>query len=416
MTRPASPPAAGPLGNVVFRRLMASTLVAYGARFLDTTMLSWLVVQRTDDPLPVALLTFFGFVPYLVVGPSVGFIADRFPRLRVVRWAQVGLALLALCMAALLFAGAFEVWHAYVYSLCQGTLLVLDVTSRRSYMAGTVRASDVTAALSVDMLVMTVARIAFANTSGLLLDASRPRYAYVALAAMAATSVVLTWGLPMLYRGSEGQRRESLLASLKGGIRFARAHRPVLGGLLLVALANLTAFSYEPMVPSIAGDLFHASPAVFGLFASATAVGSLVSSLWMSFSGRRLARPGLVALAAAAGLHALQFAFSYADTVVPSLVLLAVIGAVGIVFSISHTSLFLLAAPDGLRGRLLGLQMLMIGAYPVCTLIVGWLGHRLGALAAVRTMALAGVVWLVALTVLVPELRQRVGRRDGEEA
>lgn len=117
-------------------------------------------------------------------------------------------------------------------------------------------------------------------------------------------------------------------------------------------------------------------------------------------------------LLAAAGLHGLQIAFSYADAVVPSLILLAAIGAVGIVFSISHTSLFLVAAPDALRGRVLGLQTLMIGTYPLSTLAVGWLGHHLGALAAVRATALAGVVWVVALGVLVPELRQRVARRE----
>ncbi|MFH1568096.1 MAG: MFS transporter [Gemmatimonadota bacterium] len=408
MTRGVRSRTAGTLGNPAYRRLLASTLVSYGARFLDMTLLSWIVVQRTADPLPVALLSFFRFAPFLAAGPYVGFIADRFPRLRVMRWSQVGLAATALAMAALLFAGALEVWHAYLYVLCQGLLFVLDSTSRRSYMAGTVGPAHVTAALSIDMLGMTVARILFASGGGALLDASRPRWAYVALAGMALASALLTRGLPALFRGDDAGGREPFLESVKGGIRFARANRLILGGLVLVALANLTGFAYEPMVPAVADEVFHASPMLFGLFLSATGVGSLVTTLWLSLSGTRLMRPGLVGLVGAAGLHGLQVLYSYADTVVASLALLALIGAVGMVFSISHSSLFLVAAPEGLRGRVLGLQTLMIGAYPLSNLIVGWLGHQMGALAAVRAMALAGIVWVVLLAVLVPELRQRV--------
>lgn len=399
---------AGTLGNPAFRRLMASTLVSYAARFLDMTLLSWLVVQRTADPLPVALLTFFRFVPFLAAGPSLGFVADRFPRLLLMRLAQVGLAGLAMAMATLLFAGALEVWHAYVYALLQGLLLVLDSTARRAYMAGTVGSACVTAAVSVDMVGMTVARILFTGAGGVLLDGSRPRWAFIALAGMALVSALLTRGLPSLFRGGAESDRESFLDSFRGGIRFARENRLVLGGLVLVALANLTAFAYEPVVPAIADEVFHAGPMMFGLFLSATGIGSLATSLWLSLGRTRLVRPGLTALTAAAGLHGLQIVFSYADTVFTSLVLLILIGAVGMVFSIAHSSLFLVAAPDALRGRMLGLQTLMIGAYPLSSLVVGWLGRQMGALAAVRTMALIGLAWVVLLVVLVPRLRQRV--------
>jgi predicted MFS family arabinose efflux permease len=406
--------AAGPLENPAYRRLLTSTLVAYGARFLDMTMLSWLVVQRTEDPLPIALLSFFRFAPFLAAGPAVGFVADRFPRLRVMRGAQAGLAALAASMAVLLWTGQMEVWHAYLYVLCQGSLFVLDATSRRSYMAGTVGTPAVTAALSIDMLGMTVARILFANVGGLLLEASRPRWAYVALAAMALASALLTRGLPTLFRNGDPARREAFLESLRGGVRFARDQRLIVGGLVLVALANLTGFVYEPMVPAVADEVFDADPTLFGLFMSATGVGSLLTSLWLSLSGTRLRRPGLSALVAIGVLHGLQVVFSYADTPATSLALLVAIGAVGMVFSISHSSLFLVVTPDALRGRVLGLQTLMIGAYPVSNLIVGWLGNQLGALGAVRAVALAGMAWVVLLSWWVPELRQEVVERDDE--
>ena len=408
MTQPARPRTYGTLGNPAYRQLLASTLVAYGARFLDMTLLAWLVVQRTDDPLPIALLSFFRTIPFLTLGPAAGFIADRFPRLRVVRTAQGGLALLSAAMAGLLFVGVVELWHVYLYALCQGLLFILDSTSRRSYLAGTVGSSNVTTALSIDMLGMTVTRILFANAGGALLDVSGPRWAYIGLAGMAILAAALTRGLPPLFDSGEAVEREPFLASARGGIRFARTNRLVLGGLLLVALSNLTAFSYEAMIPAVADQVFHVGPIEFGWFLSATAVGSLLTGLWLSLSGSRLSRPGLSGLAAAGGLHALQIAFSYATSVPASLLALAAIGAVGTVFSISHSSLFLVATPDRLRGRMLGLQAVVIGTYPMCNLVVGWLGNLYGPLAAVRYMALAGLVWMALLALLVPELRGKV--------
>ncbi|MDA0336015.1 MAG: MFS transporter [bacterium] len=391
-----------------YLRLLASTLVTYGARFLDMTMLSWLVAQRTEEPLPIALLSFFRFAPFLLLGPAVGFVADRFPRLRVVRAAQTGLAALAVAMATLLSSEALELWYVYLYALVQGLLFILDSTSRRSYLAGTVGSSNVTTALSIDMLGMTVSRILFANAGGALLSASSPRWVYVGLALMALLSATLTWRLPPLFRNRDKTEREPFLVSLKGGIGFARSNRVVFGGLLLVALSNLTAFSYEAMVPAVADQVFHAGPVEFGWFLSATGVGSLLTGLWLSLRRTKMARPGLAGLTAAAGLHGMQILFSYADTMALSLLGLAVIGAVGTVFSISHSSLFLTATPDHLRGRVLGLQVVMIGTFPLSSLLVGWLGNHVGPLVAIRYMALAGLVWVALLVLLVPELRRRV--------
>jgi len=396
------------LRSPVYLRLLSSTLVTYGARFLDMTMLSWLVTQRTEDPLPIALLSFFRFTPFLFLGAIVGSVADRFPRLRVVRSAQAGLAVLASLMVVLLLSETLELWYLYLYALTQGLLFILDSTSRRSYLAGTVGTSNVTAALSIDMLGMTVSRILFANAGGVLLDASSPRWVYVGLATMALLSATLTWRLPRLFNDDDKTERESFLVSFKGGIAFARSNRVVLGGLLLVALANLTAFSYEALIPAVAAQVFHAGPIEFGWFLSATGAGSLLTGLWLSLRGTRLSRPGLTGVIAVAVLHALQVLFSYADTVPLALFGLAVIGAVGTVFSISHSSLFLTATPDHLRGRVLGLQVVMMGTFPLSSLTVGWLGNHVGPLVAIRYMALAGLVWVVALMLLVPELRQRI--------
>ena len=74
-----------PMANRAYRRVFASGLAGYPGRFADITVVAWLVVERTHAPLAVALIIFFRYLPFLVVGPFVGVALDRLPLLHIIR-------------------------------------------------------------------------------------------------------------------------------------------------------------------------------------------------------------------------------------------------------------------------------------------------------------------------------------------
>ena len=67
-------------------------MAGYLVRFVDFTITAWLVVQQTDSSFAVGLLVFFRIIPFLVFGPFLGVLLDRFPRIAIYRLAQLGMA------------------------------------------------------------------------------------------------------------------------------------------------------------------------------------------------------------------------------------------------------------------------------------------------------------------------------------
>ncbi len=65
-----------------YRLLWISALATYTGRWIETVVVSWLVLELTNSPLLVGLLGTCRFAGMLL-GPFCGTIADRFPRRRI---------------------------------------------------------------------------------------------------------------------------------------------------------------------------------------------------------------------------------------------------------------------------------------------------------------------------------------------
>jgi MFS family permease len=72
------------------------------------------VFQTTGSVTRFALISFSSAFPAIVLLPASGIIVDRFNRLRVMIWGDLGAALGTVAIAALLWLGYLEIWHIYV--------------------------------------------------------------------------------------------------------------------------------------------------------------------------------------------------------------------------------------------------------------------------------------------------------------
>lgn len=400
-----------------FRRVWLSSVSANLARFTDFTIIAWLLVQRTDAASAIGLLIFARFASFFFLGPFVGLVADRYPRIRVLRLTQAGIGVAALAMAALLFTGGLAIWHIYLYAFVNGLLFMFEISSKRPYMAAAVGRRDLTAALALDMISLNVAWFVGANAGGLLVSVARPGLIYVGLASIFFVNVFFLRGLPVLFRPRHGARKTPALASLIDGFRYARRNRLVMGALLLLALNNLTGFTFESMAPLFARDVYGAGPVLFGLLMSAQGLGAVLSALGVAAYGKRVRRPGLIMVVAALVQHLGALAFSFAGLPVAGFVLLVSLGSVSMVFAIMHNTLLLSATPNDMRGRVVGLQILAMGLFPFGSLAVAALADVTGLQEAVRLFSIAGIAGIVLLWFLFPELRRSaIAGQTGESA
>lgn len=100
------------------------------------------------------------------------------------------------------------------------------------------------------------------------------------------------------------------------------------------------------------------------------------------------------------------FLFSLSQVYPLSFFLLLCLGVGFSGFHNMQSSIILLAAAPEMRGRMIGLLALVIGAGPIGMLVLGALATALGALEAVRLTGSILVLLVVAVMVLVPKLRR----------
>jgi MFS family permease len=151
---------------------------------------------------------------------------------------------------------------------------------------------------------------------------------------------------------------------------------------LLAGVSTFFTMSFPVTMASFSHTVFHAGPAGFALLTSMLAGGSVVGSLLAAKRGSLRLR-GLVALAA--GLAGAQMVASLAPSLLTLGIVASGLGVLVVLFGISANATVQLASPELVRGRILGLYLMValgsgcIGG-PVVGAIDEYLGPRAGLL------------------------------------
>ena len=394
------------LQHPAFQRIWLAGTGSNIARFTDFTVIAWLVVQRVDDVAAIGALVFLRFISFLVFGPFVGLVSDRFPRIRILRVTQAGVGVLAMLLAVLLLTGQVQLWHLYAYTFLSGLLFMFEISARRPYISALLGQKYLTPALALDMISLNVAWFLGANVGGAVVAVLPAQYLYFGIGTVFIANVYYLRNLPVLFRKEMAESRETALQSLAGGIRYARRNRLILGGLIVVGINNFTGHTFESMAPVFAADVYGAGPLMFGLLMSAQGLGALIVSISLVKYGRRIRQPALFMITAALAQHFVAFGFSFAGIAVLGFVTLFLLGTLSMVFGIMHNTLVLAATPNKYRGRVVGLQLVAMGMFPLGALAVGQLALAVGLQEAVRVFTVTGTLMLLAVLVLFPELRR----------
>ncbi len=402
-----------PLQHPVFRRLWGVSVAGNFVRFVDFTLAAWLVVQQSDSSLAVGLLVFFRVIPFLILGPVVGTLIDRFPRIRVLRMTQIGMAGAAFGFGVALANGFSTLPVIYAYTMVMGTLLMAEIPSKRAYISDIVGPVALGSALALEMLSLNVAWFVGSNLGGVIAKLIDPSIAYIVIGAVFALNYRILRGLPAMFHpdaslANVGALR-ALSRSLVEGFRFARANNAIFAGLLVVGVSNFFGFAFESMAPAFAKDVYGAGPTGFGLLMSAQGLGALVAAAYMTFRGRRMRNPGLLLISAAIIQSIGSIGFSFTGTIVIGFLAIAGLGLVSLIFAVTHTVLILLASPPNIRGRIMGFQILMMGLFPLGSLAIGLTADVIGLGQSVRLFAAVGLVLLVLIWVKYPDLRKPLG-------
>ena len=119
----------------------------------------------------LGITTGLQFLPFLLLAPVAGLVADRMPKLRLLQLTNVAMAVPALVLGVLTVTGQVQIWQVYVLALLLGTAAVFDAPARQSFVSEIVGPDDLTNAVGLNSASFNAARIVGPALAGVLIAA-----------------------------------------------------------------------------------------------------------------------------------------------------------------------------------------------------------------------------------------------------
>jgi MFS family permease len=386
-----------------YRRYIAGQSVSLVGTWMQMAAQSWLVLTLTGSATALGVILALQTLPVLLLCPYGGVVADRVDKRRLMVVLQIAMGVQALLLGVLTVTGAMRLWEIGALALLLGLNNAFENPARQSFMHEMVGPENLRNAVSLNSVLVNVARVIGPALAGLLIATVGEGVCFLV---NAATFVAVVASLVTLDRAaisaSPPSAREP--GQLREGLRYVR-RTPQLGvPLLMMALAGAMAYEFQVTLPVMARQGLHVGATGFGLMTAAMGVGAVVGGLFVAARGRT-GLPTLVMAAASFGV-VLLFA-CVAPTLPVELFALALAGGASISFMSTGNSTLQLAAAPNMRGRVMSLWFVAFqGSTPIGGPIVGWVMANAGAraglgLGAVSCLAVA-LLGLLALRRLTP--------------
>ena len=393
------------LTNRSFRRLWADAWLWYVCRWMEPAVLLWLVLELTGSPSQVTLVGVSRMAPMFLLGLVTGGLADRYPK----KWVMVGAhtvnLMVSFSMMLVIFAGAVQPWHVFVYMFITGTAWTVDYSARRSYFSEIFEATRLANAVSLDIVVLMGGNMLGPLLGGSLISLVGYGGTYVVIVTMYLGGITLLLSLPSDAVSRTPMPAGTVATQLVEAAQVIRANRTIWAVLMVTVSFNLFGSPYMQIVPVIARDVLGVGAALYGVLGSAAGLGALSGSLIIA--SRRVRRQRTLFSLGAMLMLAAVCSFALSSVYLLSLVLLVAAG-VGISgFDTMKSTIVLQAAPPGVRGRVMGAMALAVGTAPLGMLLVGQLAQVIGAQAALALVTGTGFLVLSMLRWRFPELRDR---------
>jgi MFS family permease len=383
-----------------YRRYVAGQSVSLVGTWMQMAAQSWLVLTLTGSATTLGVIVALQTLPVLLLGPYGGVIADRVDKLRLMVLLQIAMGVQALVLGVLTVTGAVRLWEIGALALLLGLNNAFENPARQSFMLEMVGSESLRNAVSLNSVIVNVARVVGPAVAGLLIATVGEGICFLVNAAsfVAVVSSLVTLDRSAISPSAPSGREPG---QLREGLRYVRS-TPELGvPLLMMAIAGCLAYEFQVTLPVMARQGLHVGAAGYGFMTAAMGVGAVVGGLFVATRGRT-GLPTLVLAAAAFGVVLLLA--GAAPSLPLELIALALAGGASISFMSTANSTLQLTAAPGMRGRVMSLWFVAFqGSTPIGGPIVGWVIAQAGARAG---LGLGGVTCLVVAIVGIVALRR----------
>ena len=389
---------------VDFRVLWVATVVNQLGMGMQQVLLGWLVFDITESAGMVGVVLAARAAPNLLLGFAAGSITDRFDRRSLMRLTTWFTGAVSLAVAVLLYLDRLEVWHLITTTLLMGGLLSFYLTARQAYVYDVVGREGAINGIGLVYAASLVGGLFGALLGGAIIQWSGAGTTFAVMGAGYALSGVMLYGLRSPGEAAP-QFPDPVWQNLVNYVRALRTNRAMVILIATTASAELFGFSHQVMLPVLAKEVLHVGAMGLGVitafrFVAGTFGVLAVTALW------RLPQRGILLVVALAGFGLGQVFLSLTTEFVVAVAFVALINMMASATDVLHHTLLQLSVPNDQRGRAMGSWIVGLGAAPIGSLQIGYVGELTSSRIALLVNGLAMAVVALGFGVLVPRLRR----------
>jgi MFS family permease len=359
-----------------YRLFWSGMLVSNIGTWMQRVAQDWLVLVTLDGgPAALGITTGLQFLPFLLVAPFGGLLADRLPKRQLLMFTNGFLGITAVTLGVLVVTDLAQIWHVYVLAFLLGVGTALDHPARNTFAAELVEPDDLANAVALNSASFNAARLIGPGVAGLLIAAfdTGPVFLLNAVTFAAPIVMLLIIGPNVIKEPRAGPRGERRLVD---GVRYVRRRPDLVMVMAIMFFVGTFGMNFQMTMALMATGAFDKGPSEYGILGSIMAIGSLTGSL---LAARRAAprRRVIVGVTLVFALMEVLAALSPAYWIFALALIPLGIAALTI---IATANAYMQTSVDPpVRGRVMALYlMVFMGGTPVGAPIIGWVADVLG--------------------------------------
>ncbi|MCL1870935.1 MAG: MFS transporter [Promicromonosporaceae bacterium] len=360
-----------------YRLWFGAALVANIGTWMQRVGQDWVVLTQLthNSGTAVGVTTALQFLPFLLLSPYAGLLADRLPRRKLLVGTQAAMGVLAFVLGALTMTGVVQLWHVFVLAFLLGVASAIDAPVRQTFVAELVPAENLPNAIGLNSASFNAARLIGPGAAGLLVAAVGAGWVFmingISFAATIAALLVMNTSqlrvLPSAPRG-KGQILEAA--------RYVRGRSDIVVIMAVMAVVSMFGLNFQLTSAMMARVEFGKGAGEYGVLGSVLAIGSLAGALLAA----RREHPRLrLVLGAAFAFSVATAVYAVMPTYVSYMIMCMPVGLASLTMMTTANATLQTSVAPAMRGRVMALYMMVFqGATPIGAPIVGWIGSEFG--------------------------------------
>jgi len=354
-----------------FRLMWFGACISSIGTWMQIVAQSWLIYRLSHSAFLLALDQFLAGIPIFLFSLLGGVVADRVERRRILLGSQYVQLACAALLTVLVATNTVQIWHILCLSFLAGFAQAFGGPAYQALIPTLVNREDMPNAIALNSIQFNMAVTIGPALAGQALARIGETWCFGlnALSFVAPIIALLLISNRFLPKPS----KESVLTSLKLGLKFVREQEAMTALIVLAFCMTALSMPLRTYIPVFVNDIFHSGPRIYGDLLSLIGVGSICGSLAIAALGNASGK-GRRALIMMLFLGAAISGFAISRNLAFSCPLLVLFGFALMAVFASVSSLVQLITTDEMRGRVMSVYNCAFrGGMPLGNLVSGWL-------------------------------------------